>query len=188
MLCLTVTPWTVACQVPLSVEFSRQEYWSGLPFPSPGDLPDPRAGPMSPALQADSLPSEPLGKLGTLNHCTHLLYPPTLWFSPLTKGLSQDQKSSNNWRSQYTIYLECFGLFFFSISFIFREAVQTIFKKYQHSSTFYIFLKAFRFPRDLSRGKWCIYLVLMGPCLSTRCNERDLEVGFPLNIHLLPPT
>ena len=44
------------------MEFSRQEYWSGLPFPSPGDLPDPRTEPMSPALQADALPSEPPGK------------------------------------------------------------------------------------------------------------------------------
>ena len=53
------TPWTVAYQAPLSVEFSRQEYWSGLPFPSPGDLPDPgiEAGP--PTLQAEALPSEP---------------------------------------------------------------------------------------------------------------------------------
>jgi len=42
--------------------FSRQEYWSGLPFPSPGDLPDPRFEPRSPALQADALPSEPPGK------------------------------------------------------------------------------------------------------------------------------
>ena len=53
------TPWTIACQAPLSMEFSRQEYWSGLPFPSPGDLPDPGIEPRSPALQADSLPSEP---------------------------------------------------------------------------------------------------------------------------------
>ena len=52
-------PMTVARQVPLSMEFSRQEYWSGLPFPSPGDLPHPRTEPWSPALQADSLPSEP---------------------------------------------------------------------------------------------------------------------------------
>ena len=59
---LVVTPWTVACQPPLSMEFSRQEYWSGLPFPSPGDLPDPGIEPGSPALQADSLPSEPPGK------------------------------------------------------------------------------------------------------------------------------
>ena len=52
------TPWTVACQAPLSVGFSRQEYWSGLPFPSPGALHDPRIEPGSPALQADSLPTE----------------------------------------------------------------------------------------------------------------------------------
>ena len=53
-----VTPWTVACQAPLSVGFSRQGDWSGLPFPSAGDLPDPGIEPESPALQADSLPSE----------------------------------------------------------------------------------------------------------------------------------
>ena len=56
------TPWTVAYQAPPSMEFSRQEYWSGLPFPSPGDLPDPGIKPGSPALQADALPSEPSGK------------------------------------------------------------------------------------------------------------------------------
>ena len=53
-----VTPWTVACQAPLSMGFSRQEYWSWLPFPSPGDLPDPGIEPGSPALQVDSLPTE----------------------------------------------------------------------------------------------------------------------------------
>ena len=53
--CLTLaTPWTVACQAPVSMGFSRQEYWSGLPFPSPGDLPNPGIEPRSPALQADS--------------------------------------------------------------------------------------------------------------------------------------
>ena len=57
-----MTPWTVACQVPLSMGFSRQEYWSGLPFPSPGDLLDPGIEPGSPTLQADSLLSEPPGK------------------------------------------------------------------------------------------------------------------------------
>ena len=51
-------PWTVACQAPLSVELSRQEYWSGLPFPSPGDLPDLGIKAGYPALQADSLPTE----------------------------------------------------------------------------------------------------------------------------------
>ena len=51
-----VTPWTVAYQAPLSMQFSRQEYWSGLPFPSAGNLPDPAIKPVSPTLQADSLP------------------------------------------------------------------------------------------------------------------------------------
>ena len=61
--CLTLAiPWTVACQAPLSVGFSRQEYWSGLLFPSPGDLPDPGIESGSPALQADDLPTELWGK------------------------------------------------------------------------------------------------------------------------------
>ena len=59
---LLATPWTVAHQAPLSMEFSRLEYWSGLPCPSPGGLPDPGIEPRSPALQAVSLPSEPPGK------------------------------------------------------------------------------------------------------------------------------
>ena len=57
-----VTPWVITCQAPLSMGFSRQEHWSGFPFPSPGDLPNPRIKPGSPTLQADSLPAEPLGK------------------------------------------------------------------------------------------------------------------------------
>ena len=59
---LFVTPWTVAYQAPLSMGFSRQGYWSGLPFPSPGDLPHPGIEPRSPTLQADALTSEPPGK------------------------------------------------------------------------------------------------------------------------------
>ena len=59
---LSVTPWTVAHQAPLFMGFSRQGYWSGSPFPSPGHLPDPGIEPRSPALQADSLPSELPGK------------------------------------------------------------------------------------------------------------------------------
>ena len=62
---LFATPWTVVCQIPLSVEFSRQEYWCGLPFPSPGDLPDPGiepASPTSPALAG--------GFFFFFNHCT----------------------------------------------------------------------------------------------------------------------
>ena len=59
---LFVTPWTVTYQAPPSLGFFRQEYWSGLPFPSPGDLPDPGIKPRSLALQADTLTSEPPGK------------------------------------------------------------------------------------------------------------------------------
>ena len=65
---LFVTPWTVVYQAPQSTEFSRQEYWSELPFPSPGDLPNPGIEPGSPALQADTLPSEPPGKYATINY------------------------------------------------------------------------------------------------------------------------
>ena len=60
---LFATPWTVAYQASLSMGFSRQEYWSGLPFPSPGDLPDPGIEPRSPALEAAALTSEPQGSL-----------------------------------------------------------------------------------------------------------------------------
>ena len=59
---LFVTPWTLACQASLSMGFSRQEYWSRLPFPSPGDLPYPGIEPGSPTLEADALTSEPPGK------------------------------------------------------------------------------------------------------------------------------
>ena len=58
---LCATLWTVACQAPLSIRFSRKEYWNGLPYPPPWDLPDPGIEPMSlksPALKADSLPTE----------------------------------------------------------------------------------------------------------------------------------
>ena len=59
---LFATPWTVAHQAPLSMGFSRQEYWSGLPFPSPGDLLDPGIEPRSLSLQAEALTSEPQGQ------------------------------------------------------------------------------------------------------------------------------
>ena len=58
----SATPWTAAHQAPLSMGFSRQEYWNGWPFPSPGDLPDPGVEPGSPTTQADSLPFEPPGR------------------------------------------------------------------------------------------------------------------------------
>ena len=65
-----MTPWTAANQAPQSMGFSRQEYWSGLPFLSPGDLPDPGIEPRSPILVADALTSEPPGKLSDLQTTT----------------------------------------------------------------------------------------------------------------------
>ena len=59
---LSATPWAVAYQPSPSMGFSGQEYWSGLPFPSPGDLPHPGIEPGSPALEGDALPAEPAGK------------------------------------------------------------------------------------------------------------------------------
>ena len=71
---LFATPWTVAHQAPPSMWFSRQEYWSGLPFPPPGDLPDPGIEPRSPALQADAF--WPLSHQGSLStQLKHLLLP-----------------------------------------------------------------------------------------------------------------
>ena len=58
---LFVTPWTAACQVPMSMGFPRQEHWNGLPFPSLEDLPDPGIEPVSPALQVNSLALNHLG-------------------------------------------------------------------------------------------------------------------------------
>ena len=64
--CMTLeTPWTVACQIFLSRNFPRHKYWTGLPFPSPGDLLDPVIKPGSPALPVDSLPAEPPWKPGS---------------------------------------------------------------------------------------------------------------------------
>ena len=75
--------WTVAPQAPLSMGFSRLEYWSGLPIPPPGDLPYPEIGPRSP-LQVDSLPSEPLGKPKcSLIYCYFLVLKPLILRFPL---------------------------------------------------------------------------------------------------------
>ena len=68
---LFATPYTVAYKAHLSMEFSSQEYWSGLPFPSPGDLPNPGIEPRSPALQADTLPSESPWKFDCLDQNKH---------------------------------------------------------------------------------------------------------------------
>ena len=76
---LFVTLWTITCQAPLSMEFSRQKYWIGLPFPSPRDLPTPRIKPGSPASQKDSLPCNSPGKPVYVN--TKLLIYLSFFFS-----------------------------------------------------------------------------------------------------------
>ena len=81
----TLTLWIVAHQAPLSMGFSRQEYWSGVPFPSSGDLPNLGIEPGSPALQAHSLPSETLGK--TEGEWIHVY----LWLNPLAVRLKLSQ-------------------------------------------------------------------------------------------------
>ena len=101
---LCETLWTAAHQAPLSPGFSRQESWSGLLFPSPGDLPDPGMEPRLPSLQADSLPSEPPGKpwvssVVMQTHCTTWL----LWVTLLvTKGVSDKGN-----QGKYEVYAAC---------------------------------------------------------------------------------
>ena len=120
----SATPWTVACQSPLSMEFSSQEYWSGLPCPSPGDLPNPGIEPRSPALQADSLPSELSAKpkntgLGTLSllqgifltqesnqgllHCRQILYQLICQGSPLIVAID----ILNTINLEVTVFIHC---------------------------------------------------------------------------------
>ena len=93
---LFATPWTVAYQAPPAMGFSRQECWSRLPFPSPGDLPDPGIEPRSPALQADTLPSEPPGK------------PPCRNLSFLTSTELQDNISEHSHTHQQKIGLKIY--------------------------------------------------------------------------------
>ena len=87
------TPWTVAHQAPPSMGFSRQEYWSGLPFPSPGDLPDPGIEQVSPTLQTDSLPTEPTGNPLQRIFRTNFLYD-GLVGSPCSPRDSQESSST----------------------------------------------------------------------------------------------
>ena len=86
---LFATTWTIAYQAPLSMEFSRQAYWNGLPFPSPGDLPDPGIKPGSPTFQADALLSEPPGKPSAETVPTRLK-------AKCPLQANQDQKESKN--------------------------------------------------------------------------------------------
>ena len=93
------TPWTVAYQAPPSMGFSKKEYWSGLPFPSPGDLPDPGIEARSPALQADVSPSEPPGKPDNHDGKGYLkkeyIYAPWYWGRLRARG----QGSGRGWYS-----------------------------------------------------------------------------------------
>ena len=114
-----VTPWTVACQAPLSTGFSRQEYWRKLPFPSPGDLPNPGIEPLSPALQVNSFTAEPLGKpRGSVGNCL-LKCPPAPSTSHSVLGLLVStarkqnprwedlEEKSQPWKLASSIYLLC---------------------------------------------------------------------------------
>ena len=89
-LCPTLCdPMDCTCQAPLSMGFSRQDYWSGLPFPSPGDLPNPGIEPGSPALQADSLPSEPQGEHATVIPSWSHFISPRLFTSDISLELEK---------------------------------------------------------------------------------------------------
>ena len=104
---LFVTPWTIAYQTPHSMEFSRQEYWSGLPFPSPQDLPDPGIKPESPALQADALQSGPPGKL--FGHRKTELNQPTLFiFSRMLDGAAFYRWTSSCYPNLDNHLIACF--------------------------------------------------------------------------------
>ena len=89
-----MTPWIVARQAPLSIEFSRQEYWSGLPCPPPGDLPDPGIESWLPTLQADFLLSEPLGKPDTVN-----CYAVVSYFR-VAYGRPEEEEVASGWGDQ----------------------------------------------------------------------------------------
>ena len=90
------TLWTIAHQVPLSMKFSKQEYWSGLPCPPPGNLPHRGIEPGSPVLQADSLPSEPPES----HRLTHFYS--NCWEDPLEKGTAT-HSSILAWRIPWTV-------------------------------------------------------------------------------------
>ena len=95
-----LTPWTVACQAPLSMEFSRQEYYSGLPCPSPGDLPGSGTDPGSPALQANSLLSEPQKSLWLL--CRKICFKAEKYKSKISKvkkHMTLSQQGRTKWRT-----------------------------------------------------------------------------------------
>ena len=99
---LFATPWTVAYQASPSMGFSRQDYWSGLPFPSPGDLPDPGIEPGSPALEADALTSELSGKHIYACICIYMFLRSTPWnMSVFIRSAENEDQEYRN--SQVTV-------------------------------------------------------------------------------------
>ena len=88
---LFATPWTVAHQAPPSMGFSRQEYWSGLPLPSPGDLPNPGTEPGPPAFQADAFTSEPPGKKTAASNAVVRGRPNPIWPVPLQEKADSER-------------------------------------------------------------------------------------------------
>ena len=103
----SATPWTIACQTPLSTGFSRQEYWSGLPFPSPGDLPNPGIETGSPASQVDSLPYEPPGKPSMITGLCNAggIIPFKIYIDPNRLGCSYRVLASHNFSIFIPLYL-----------------------------------------------------------------------------------
>ena len=98
---LFATPWTVACQAPLSVGFSRQEYWSRLPCPPPGDLSNAEIKPGSPALQADCLLSKPLGKPLLFPSLSFILL--SLSFNLSWNNIAASEKMPDHYLSQHCL-------------------------------------------------------------------------------------
>ena len=118
------TLWTIAHQAPLSMGFSRQEYWSGLPFPSPGDLPNPGIEPWSPALQADALSSEPPGKPGLINHLGEAVGRLVLTLGMCSPFQIFEHSNSN---TQWTLVSQ--------ISFLNKSSYNLFFKGWDQAST-----------------------------------------------------
>ena len=130
---LFATLWTIACQAPLSMGFPNQEYWSGLPFPPPGDLPDASIEPRSPALQADSLPSKPPGKPGNAGPCFPLqtrayrMGVSFVWTTSLPRGLPSLRwwySPSEDLMLPLKVWILCHGLPSFTCR-ILKSSVQT---------------------------------------------------------------
>ena len=106
---LSATPWTVAHQAPPYMGFSRQEYWSGLPFPSPGDLPDPGIEPRSPSLQADALPYAYIF-YSCIFSIDYELNPVLCWWTGKLGGLQSmgSQRVRHDWVTELTLQMNIY--------------------------------------------------------------------------------